>query len=237
MSSAVLESWVVCFCRNVEKLLFGVFLCLQAVQFLHKLILQVSVDIFLIDWERPRTKASRTVQGTNIFTQSLYFAVFISNCSAVTIFTAVSAAGEPKRDPSPVSIWRTYFVANEWNEIQTIRKISPTFQIMAVLFFLEVHLTPTHTLCSLFAAFVMFLFLITGVSPCIVQVVGFSNLALRDPWPTLQRSPQAYTPSYSLILRYGVAAALWLCIGLLQVKPPTFSSFPHFSDLSLLDFL
>jgi meckelin len=49
-----------------------------------------------------------------------------------------SASGEAKRDPSPVSIWRTYFVANEWNEIQTIRKISPTFQVIAVLFFLEV---------------------------------------------------------------------------------------------------
>ncbi|XP_070822056.1 meckelin isoform X1 [Chaetodon trifascialis] len=130
---------------------------LKAVQFLHKLILQVSVDVFFIDWERPRSKANRTVQ----------------------------AAGKPKRDPSPVSIWRTCFVANEWNEIQTIRKINPTFQIMAVLFFLE--------------------------------VLDFSNLALRDPWPTLKRSSQAYTPSYSLMLRYGLAATLWLCIGLLQV--------------------
>ncbi|XP_068591688.1 meckelin [Cebidichthys violaceus] len=135
----------------------GCAFALKAVQFLHKLILQVSIDVFFIDWERPRSKTSRTVQ----------------------------AAGEPKRDPSPVSIWRTYFVANEWNEIQTIRKISPTFQIIAVLFFLE--------------------------------VLGFSNLALRDPWPTLERSSQAYTPSYSLMLRYGLAATLWLCIGLLQV--------------------
>uniref|UniRef100_UPI0037E7BDA2 meckelin n=1 Tax=Semicossyphus pulcher TaxID=241346 RepID=UPI0037E7BDA2 len=135
----------------------GCAFALKAVQFLHKLILQVSVDVFLMDWERPRSKGSRTVQATS----------------------------ESKRDPSPVSIWRTYFVANEWNEIQTIRKISPTFQIMAVLFFLE--------------------------------VLGFSNLALRDPWPTLERSPDAYTPSYSLILRYGLAATLWLCIGLLQV--------------------
>ncbi|TNN75672.1 Meckelin [Liparis tanakae] len=134
----------------------GCAFALKAVQFLHKLILQVSIDVFFIDWERPRSKTSRTVQ----------------------------AAGEPKRDPSPVSIWRTYFVANEWNEIQTIRKISPTFQIIAVLFFLE--------------------------------VLGFSNLALRDPMPTLQRSSQAYTPSYSLMLRYGLAATLWLCIGLLQ---------------------
>ncbi|KAM9310306.1 meckelin [Pholidichthys leucotaenia] len=135
----------------------GCAFALKAVQFLHKLILQVSVDIFLIDWERSRTKTTRTMQAT----------------------------GEQKRDPSPVSIWRTYFVANEWNEIQSIRKISPTFQIMAVLFFLE--------------------------------VLGFSNLALRDPWSDLQRPSESYTPSYSLTLRYGLATTLWLCIGLLQM--------------------
>uniref|UniRef100_A0A674DZ85 Transmembrane protein 67 n=1 Tax=Salmo trutta TaxID=8032 RepID=A0A674DZ85_SALTR len=125
----------------------GCAFALKTVQFLHKLIQQLSVDIFFIDWERPRGKA--------------------------------------KHDPSPVSIWRTYFVANEWNEIQTIRKISPTFQIMAVLFLLE--------------------------------VVGFSSLALRDPWSDLQRPPQSYSPPYSLTLRYGLAATLWLCIGLLQI--------------------
>uniref|UniRef100_A0A9L0TL58 Transmembrane protein 67 n=1 Tax=Equus caballus TaxID=9796 RepID=A0A9L0TL58_HORSE len=38
----------------------------------------------------------------------------------------------------PVSIWRTYFVANEWNEIQTVRKINPLFQVLTVLFLLEV---------------------------------------------------------------------------------------------------
>ncbi|CAK6960646.1 meckelin [Scomber scombrus] len=135
----------------------GCAFALKAVQFLHKLFLQLSVDVFFIDWERPRSKASKTMQATS----------------------------EVKRDPSPVSIWRTCFVANEWNEIQSIRKISPTFQIMAVLFFLE--------------------------------VLGFSSLAVRDPWSTLQRLPQAYTPSYSLTLRYGLAATLWLCIGLLQV--------------------
>ncbi|GLD63628.1 meckelin [Lates japonicus] len=41
----------------------------------------------------------------------------------------------------------TYFVANEWSEIQTIAR-SVNIQIMAVLFFLEVHLTPTHSLFS-----------------------------------------------------------------------------------------
>ncbi|XP_076009846.1 meckelin [Genypterus blacodes] len=127
---------------------------LKAVQFLHKLVMQLSVDVFFIDWERPRSRPGRTIQSS------------------------------AELKPSPVSIWRTYFVANEWNEIQTIRKISPTFQIMAVLFLLE--------------------------------VVGFSNLALRDPWSALSRSPEAYTPAYSLILRYGLAATLWLCVGVLQ---------------------
>nr|XP_046188373.1 meckelin isoform X1 [Oncorhynchus gorbuscha] len=137
----------------------GCAFALKTVQFLHKLIQQLSVDIFFIDWERPRGKANKTIQG--------------------------NGNGEAKHSPSPVSIWRTYFVANEWNEIQTIRKISPTFQIMAVLFLLE--------------------------------VVGFSSLALRDPWSDLQRPPQAYSPPYSLTLRYGLAATLWLCIGLLQI--------------------
>lgn len=65
------------------------------------------------------------------------------------------------------------------------------------------------------------------MSLCIVQVLGFSNLALRDPWPTLQRSPQAYTPSYSLTMRYGLTATLWLCIGLLQVKLQPFAFISH----------
>ncbi|XP_056619132.1 meckelin isoform X2 [Triplophysa dalaica] len=135
----------------------GCAFALKTVQFLHKLFVQLSVDIFFIDWERPRSKASKHVEGS----------------------------GEGKSQASPVSIWRTYFVANEWNEIQTIRKISPTFQVMAVLFFLE--------------------------------VVGFSSLALRDPSSNLLRSPDAYTPPYSLILRYGLASALWLSIGLIQI--------------------
>jgi len=38
----------------------------------------------------------------------------------------------------PGTIWRTYFVANEWNEIQTTRQINPIFQYFAAVFFLSV---------------------------------------------------------------------------------------------------
>lgn len=47
----------------------------------------------------------------------------------------------------PVSIIRTLFVANEWREIQTVKRIQPTLQLLLVLLFLKVvgfeHLTTT----------------------------------------------------------------------------------------------
>ncbi|KAL8605996.1 hypothetical protein ACOMHN_040495 [Nucella lapillus] len=43
-----------------------------------------------------------------------------------------------KTTSTPVSIWRTYFVANEWNELQSTRKISPSLQVFSVCFFLLV---------------------------------------------------------------------------------------------------
>ncbi|CAF1194078.1 unnamed protein product [Rotaria sordida] len=41
-------------------------------------------------------------------------------------------------DITDVSVWRSYFVANEWNELQTFRRVTVTFQIISVLFFLKV---------------------------------------------------------------------------------------------------
>uniref|UniRef100_A0A452SER0 Transmembrane protein 67 n=1 Tax=Ursus americanus TaxID=9643 RepID=A0A452SER0_URSAM len=88
----------------------GCAFALKALQFLHKLISQITIDIFFIDWERPKGKVLKAVEGE----------------------------GGVRSATVPVSIWRTYFVANEWNEIQTVRKINPLFQILTVLFFLEV---------------------------------------------------------------------------------------------------
>ena len=60
----------------------------------------MTVDIFFVDWERPRGK--------------------------------ISSSGDAKQQvqsETPVSIWRTYFIANEWNEIQTTRKINDVLQV------------------------------------------------------------------------------------------------------------
>ncbi|XP_077455055.1 meckelin-like isoform X3 [Stigmatopora argus] len=45
---------------------------------------------------------------------------------------------------------------------------------------------------------------------------GFSKYTLREPWPSSTSSNEEATPSYSLVLRYGLASSLWLGIGLLQ---------------------
>uniref|UniRef100_A0A9L0JUE1 Transmembrane protein 67 n=1 Tax=Equus asinus TaxID=9793 RepID=A0A9L0JUE1_EQUAS len=58
--------------------------------------------------------------------------------SLLLILSSWPGEGGVRSATVPVSIWRTYFVANEWNEIQTVRKINPLFQVLTVLFLLEV---------------------------------------------------------------------------------------------------
>ena len=47
------------------------------------------------------------------------------------------ATVQVSKSSGAVSIWRTYFVANEWNEIQTCRKTSLMFNIVTSMFFLS----------------------------------------------------------------------------------------------------
>ena len=53
---------------------------------------QCSTDIFFIDWEKPKGR--------------------------MVSIDSSKMAPESSLKAAPVSIWRTYFVANEWNEIQ-----------------------------------------------------------------------------------------------------------------------
>jgi meckelin len=92
----------------------------------------------------------------------------------------MSATSE-KKNSSNVSIWRTYFVANEWNEIQTLRKINQIFQIFAVVFFLN--------------------------------VVGFENIATKDPDGRIVKDAASYKAEYSIMFRYAIAASVYLIVG------------------------
>ncbi|CAF1576458.1 unnamed protein product, partial [Adineta ricciae] len=70
---------------------------LKSLDILQLIIRQASVDIFFIDWEKPKSGNLNTV-----------------------------------------SAWRSYFVANEFSEIQTFRRINVTLQLIFVLLLLKV---------------------------------------------------------------------------------------------------
>lgn len=55
------------------------------------------------------------------------------------------------------------------------------------------------------------------------QVVGLKNLASRDLNVSLQPEPSAYQAPWSPILRFGIAASVWLVVAIVQVllsSPP-----------------
>ncbi|KAL1449101.1 hypothetical protein WDU94_000334 [Cyamophila willieti] len=84
---------------GVTLYMFLVYKCQDSVEIVRLVYKQISVDIFFIDWERPRP----------------------SNAAQ-----------------QPVSIWRTYFIANEWNEIQSKRKTSTLVQILTTLYLIKI---------------------------------------------------------------------------------------------------
>ncbi|KAJ6657194.1 hypothetical protein lerEdw1_002783 [Lerista edwardsae] len=129
---------------------------LKTLDMIHLLITQLTVSIFLMDWEKPMKKQ-----------------------------TGKMPAGGDQRAASSVSAWRTFLIANEWNEIQTHRKVSTSLQLFAVLLLLE--------------------------------VVGLKNLASSDLSVNLRPGPDAYQATWSPILRFGIAASIWLAVGLVQI--------------------
>ncbi|KAG8176834.1 hypothetical protein JTE90_001973 [Oedothorax gibbosus] len=117
----------------------------KAIQLIHLLFAQCSIDIFFIDWERPRVRAS---------TVSARVATTSKNVNETSV--DATKKGLLKATPDKintemagVSIWRTYYAANEWAEMQSKRKISLSLQLFGVLFVLKVLGFETSTLAAL----------------------------------------------------------------------------------------
>jgi len=87
----------------------------QIVEIAQLIYRQCTISLFLIDWERPKAPAQIAPTGT-------------------------SKSSNNNQTPSVevISIWRTYFIANEWNELQTFRKTHVPTQLLASLTLLEV---------------------------------------------------------------------------------------------------
>ncbi len=104
------------------SLLISVTFGLKALDLLYLIFLQASYDIFFIDWERPNPALTDT---TSISPKPLNE-------------TKVPNKYGTAKDQNKVSCWRTLFVANEWNELQTFRQTNTTIQLISALFLLKV---------------------------------------------------------------------------------------------------
>jgi hypothetical protein len=97
---------------RVFDAIFGIVLALRFLSIVSVILEQTSVDIFLIDWERqPKIESikARSVNGT-----------------------------EEDLRKDNVIVWRSLFLANEWNEIQIdYRYVRPETTLIWFIFFIK----------------------------------------------------------------------------------------------------
>ncbi|CAF0714886.1 unnamed protein product [Brachionus calyciflorus] len=102
---------------------------LKLIDVIHLIFTQTSYDIFFIDWERPKSDTPTLIN--QLIPQIVSGDRTKENDKENLIKNELM-------EYNKISCWRTLFVANEWNELQTFRKIDPLIQLIGVLFFLKV---------------------------------------------------------------------------------------------------
>lgn len=102
----------------------------------HLILLQTSYDIFFIDWEKPQIDTA--LMDTNNSRSVLPPIKSQKQDNKNNAIEMDDLMKDQLRRQNKISCWRTLFVANEWNELQTLRKTSTTVQLIFVLFLLKV---------------------------------------------------------------------------------------------------
>lgn len=98
----------------------------QLIKLLSLFVDMTTLDLFFIDWERPKT-----------FNASEHFLHGSNKSHPGT--PSIASSFKPTLSPSPtnidncVSAWRNYFIANEWQELITKRKISISLHIVFMI--------------------------------------------------------------------------------------------------------
>lgn len=90
---------------------------LKGIGLLHTYLTLIFTETFFVDWERPRSGVDRSRETT-------------------MLDISTNDMTKPRKT-IPIVIWRTYLIANEWNELQHYRKTSISFQLISTLLLLE----------------------------------------------------------------------------------------------------
>ena len=119
---------------------------LYSLKVIHDLIVACTVDIFLIDWERPKSRISQWPQLEKLRSLSSKASsvdekeeVSAPNKLLTARRSSIQASVAPKGEQCPdVSIWRSIFVANEWLELFSHRKLNLQFHLLSVIVIIKV---------------------------------------------------------------------------------------------------
>ena len=127
--------------ENIFSLFIIIGFVLKLLDVLYLIFVQSSYDIFFIDWERPKVDAKSELAGYNRLPPISSTKAKQNNETKLDANSTTKSNQIDSKElatQNKVSCWRTLFVANEWNELQTFRKINPTIQLIFILFLLKV---------------------------------------------------------------------------------------------------
>ncbi|RWS29635.1 Meckelin-like protein [Leptotrombidium deliense] len=123
--------------RSLHIYLF-VAIVLKTVNVIHELVILCKVDVFFIDWERPKIRAHKTTKDKSVVSSAENKSETSSKQAPTADKENASNLQEKLIPEFPViSIWRTYFVANEWVKLSAYRKLSSGVQLFFVLLLLN----------------------------------------------------------------------------------------------------
>lgn len=109
-------------------------------QLLYELFRIVSIDIFFIDWEKPKKERNdKSADSQNVKRTSTSATVVATRKSNGTSNDINNA------EVNNVTIWRSYLVANEWYELSLCRRVNWSLHVVALILCFEYFSTPTRS--------------------------------------------------------------------------------------------
>ena len=120
-------------------------------------------------------------------------------------------------------VWRTYLVANEWNELQTTRKINLSLQIILVILVLRVILSKYNRKLGYLSTGRWFYAKNNKMDNkhfihLTKKVFGMEHLANADPLNSFTINDGQYHSDPSYVCRFALGVAVYAGISLLQVS-------------------
>ncbi|CAG2164220.1 unnamed protein product [Oppiella nova] len=126
--------------------------CLKCVHLLYQLLVISTIDVFFIDWERPKKRdttsmaisltkspaiALNDTQNANAEISDRHNRPRLSISGSLSSPSPKLIADKPLYEFPNVTVWRTNFVANEWMELCGHRRLSLSIHILLVILVLD----------------------------------------------------------------------------------------------------